>query len=196
MGAVTVVASSEHAAPVEPVRLRISHIGLYVRDLAGMEDFYTRVLGFTVTDRGEVRGRRVVFTSWDPTDHHQILLVEGRPEESGFNHINQISFKVPRLEDVQATWRRIQAEPGVGDIAGTNHGNAWSVYFRDPEGNRLEIFCDSDWYVSQPCVTPLDLSRPADELRREAEVFCRAAPGFRPIAEYQAELAQRIGRRH
>jgi catechol 2,3-dioxygenase len=35
-----------------PVPLSMSHIGLYVYDLPKMEDFYTRVLGFTVTDRG------------------------------------------------------------------------------------------------------------------------------------------------
>ena len=37
-----------------------------------------------------------------------------------------------------------------------NHGNAWSVYFRDPEGNRIEIFCDTEWYIEQPCVEDLD----------------------------------------
>ena len=37
------------------VPLSMSHIGLYVHDLPTMEDFYTRVLGFTVTDRGKVR---------------------------------------------------------------------------------------------------------------------------------------------
>jgi len=31
-----------------------SHLGLYVRELAAMEDFYGRVMGFTVTDRGEL----------------------------------------------------------------------------------------------------------------------------------------------
>ena len=44
----------------------MSHIGLYVHDVPKMEDFYTRVLGFTVTDRGKVRGADIVFTSWDP----------------------------------------------------------------------------------------------------------------------------------
>ena len=30
-----------------------SHVGIYVRDIAKMEDFYRRVMGFIVTDRGE-----------------------------------------------------------------------------------------------------------------------------------------------
>lgn len=179
-----------------PVRLAFSHVGFQVRDLARMEDFYTRVLGFTVTDRGEARGRRLVFTSWDPRDHHQVVLVEGRQGPAEFNHINQLSFRVERLEDVQAVWRRVKDEPGVHDLYGTNHGNAWSLYFRDPEGNRIEIFCDTDWYITQPCVEPLDLALPADEIRRRSEAFCRTAPGFRPVGEFRAAVAERIaGRR-
>jgi catechol-2,3-dioxygenase len=176
-----------------PVRLRFSHMGFYVRDLARMEDFYTRVLGFTVTDRGTVRGHPIVFTSWDPRDHHQIVLIEGRPADHVVNHINQISFNVPALEDVQKVWRRIKDEPGVTDIQGISHGNACSVYFRDPEGNRIEVFCDTDWYVSQPCILPLDLARPTADLRREVEAYCRTAPGLQPIEEYRADVARKMG---
>jgi len=32
--------------------LSFSHVGLFVSDVPRMEDFYTRVMGFTVTDRG------------------------------------------------------------------------------------------------------------------------------------------------
>jgi catechol 2,3-dioxygenase len=60
--------------------LQFSHMGFAVLDMANMEDFYGRVLGFTVTDRGEVMGMDLVFMSRDPMDHHQIILVSGRPE--------------------------------------------------------------------------------------------------------------------
>ena len=95
------------------VPLSMSHIGLYVHDVPMMEDFYTRVLGFTVTDRGKVRGADIVFTSWDPKDHHQVILVAGRPKELAYNHINQISFRVASVEDLQAVWRQVKDEPGV-----------------------------------------------------------------------------------
>lgn len=174
------------------VPLSMSHIGLYVHDLPKMEDFYTRVMGFTVTDRGKVRGADIVFTSWDPKDHHQVALVSGRPEDIGFNHINQISFRVRSVEELQAVWRKVKDEPGVSDLRPMDHGNAWSLYFRDPEGNRLEVFCDTRWYVSQPCLEDLDLSLPPNEIRAKSDAFCRSAPGFRPIAEYQAELAAKM----
>jgi catechol-2,3-dioxygenase len=178
----------------ERVPLSMSHIGIYVRDIAAMEDFYTRVLGFTVTDRGQVRGNDIVFTSWDARDHHQVILVAGRPEDHAFNHINQMSFRVASVEDLQAVWRNVKDEPGVTDMRGMDHGNAWSLYFRDPEGNRLEIFCDTQWYISQPCLEDLDLSLPAEQIRARSDAFCRSAPGFKPIAEYQAEVARKIGR--
>ena len=176
------------------VPLSMSHIGIYVYDVPKMEDFYTRVLGFTVTDRGKVRGMDIVFTSWDAKDHHQVILVAGRPKELAYNHINQISFRVTSVEDLQAVWRRVKSEPGVSDLRGMDHGNAWSLYFRDPEGNRLEIFCDTQWYIEQPCIEDLDLSLPADQIRAKSDAFCRTAPGFKPIAEYQAEVAKKIAK--
>jgi catechol 2,3-dioxygenase-like lactoylglutathione lyase family enzyme len=183
---------SNPAAP----KLTMAHVGIHCVDLHRMVDFYTRVLGFIETDRGVVRGFDIVFTSWDPADHHQIALVSGRPSTEGFNHINQLSFRVRNLEEVQAVWQRVKDEPGVHDLRGTNHGNAFSLYFRDPEGNRVEIFCDTPWYISQPCIEALDLSRPAAEILSETEAFCRQAPGFQPIHEFQRIVAERIAQRH
>jgi len=173
-------------------RLRFSHVGIFVRDLERMERFYVDVLGFVVTDRGIVRGAPIVFTTWDADEHHQIALVGGRPDLTGFNIINQISFRVGSVEEIQAVWSRVSGADGVSDLRGVNHGNAWSLYFRDPEGSRIEIFADSDWYISQPCIEELDLSLPASEIRTQSENFCRRAPGFQPIAEYRKVIADRI----
>ena len=178
-----------------PVRLSFSHVGFFVNDLPKMVDFYTRVLGFTVTDRGFVYGNEIVFTSWDPREHHQIVLVAGRKGPLDFNHINQLSFRVEDVADLQTLWRAVKDEPDVSELRPVNHGNAWSLYFRDPEGNRIEVFCDTEWYIEQPCVEPLDLSLPADELRRRSDEFCRTAPGFKPVAEFRAEIAAKIDRK-
>ena len=159
-----------------------------------MEDFYTRVLGFTVTDRGKVRGADIVFTSWDAKDHHQVALVAGGPKELAYNHINQISFRVASVEDLQAVWQRVKNEADVTDMRAMDHGNAWSLYFRDPEGNRLEVFCDTQWYIEQPCIEALDLSLPADQIRAKSDAFCRNAPGFKPIANIKPRSPRKIGR--
>ena len=53
----------------------LSHIGLFVSDMARMRDFYTRLLGFKVMDEGSLRpgSPRLTFLSKDPKDHHQIV---------------------------------------------------------------------------------------------------------------------------
>ena len=40
----------ESPTPIRPV---LSHMGIYVHDMDAMEDFYTRVMGLVVTDRGK-----------------------------------------------------------------------------------------------------------------------------------------------
>lgn len=174
------------------VKLAFSHVGIHVTDVDKMVDFYTRVLGLIETDRGEVRGLPIVFTSQDASEHHQVVLVGGRPSELAFNPINQLSFRVASLEDLQAVYRNAGAEPEVTKIRGTHHGYSLSVYFMDPEGNRIEVFWESEWYVRQPVAEPLDLNRPADEIRAEIEVFCRDRPGFQPLRDWQTALAERI----
>jgi catechol-2,3-dioxygenase len=163
-------ASETRTAP----NLKFSHMGISVKDMPRMEAFYTRALGFTVTDRGEAGGMQLVFLSRDPLDHHQIVLASGRPSELPANtanpqfgpSINQISFRLGSLADLRDVHERLLAE-GASDLFPANHGIAWSIYAHDPEGNNLEFFVDTDWYIKQPFLIPLDLSRSDEELTRE-----------------------------
>lgn len=171
--------------------LRFSHVGLFVTDMARMVDFYSRVLGFAVTDRGKLGAATLTFLSRDPRDHHQIVLVEGRPEGLPDRIVNQVSFRVDTLAELLSFYRRIRSEK-PRELAPRTHGNAWSIYFRDPEGNRIEVFTDTDWHITQPVSEPIDLDRPEEEIRRQTETFCRARAGFRPMAEWRAEIARKI----
>ena len=162
--------------------LSFSHMGLFVNDAARMQDFYTRVLGFAVTDRGILETAdgplTLVFLSRDPREHHQIVLASGRPAKLEFNSINQISF-------------RLQREP-VSQIAPICHGNALSVYFRDPEGNRMELFLDTPWYARQPLRIPMDLQLPDSELWAWTEAQARQQPDFKPVEQWRAEIEARM----
>jgi catechol 2,3-dioxygenase-like lactoylglutathione lyase family enzyme len=176
--------------------LSVSHLGIFVTDLARMEDFYTRFLGFTVTDRGALDGAHgvmdLVFLSRDPGEHHQIVLITGRPAEPGFNVINQISLKADCLDTLQDFYRRLGLE-AVTEIRPITHGNALSVYFRDPEANRIELFIDTPWYVDQPMRVAAPFELPEAELMRWAEAHARSLPGFRPREAWRAEMAKRMG---
>lgn len=172
--------------------LAFSHLGIYVTDPARMEDFYTRVLGFAVTDRGMLGPVSLVFLSRDAREHHQIVLASGRPP-SGFNTVNQISFRMGDFAGFREMHRRLEKE-GVAELAPVTHGNALSIYFKDPEGNRIELFVDTPWYVEQPVRVPLDMKLSDAELWAWAERDARARPGFRPVEEWRAELKRRLGR--
>jgi len=178
-------------------KIAFSHVGIYVCDPAAMEDFYTGLFGFTVTDRGRLETPRgpvdLVFLSRDPDEHHQLVLASGRPREVAFNVINQLSFRVAGLPELRALYARVADDPRVSEIAPVTHGNAVSVYFRDPEGNRIEVFFDTPWYVTQPLREPIDLSLPDEVLMRKLEAHARSLPGFRPRAKWRAEMTRRMG---
>jgi catechol 2,3-dioxygenase-like lactoylglutathione lyase family enzyme len=174
---------------------RFSHFGMFVHDMARLEDFYTRLLEFTVTDRGQLPGPHgpmdLVFLSRDPDEHHQIVLISGRPKELPFNPINQISLKADSLATLCAMHRTLLAE-GLPDVIPVTHGNAVSIYVPDPEGNRLELYLDLPWYVSQPQRVPVDLAEEATLMQR-LEAHARSLPGFMPRAEWRAGMARRMG---
>jgi catechol-2,3-dioxygenase len=176
--------------------LSFSHFGFFVRDIERMAEFYTRLLGFAISDRGELdtpRGKvAFVFLTRDPREHHQIVLASGRPDELAFNAINQISFRMQDFAGLREMHRALQSEKGVSEIAPVSHGNALSVYFRDPEGNRIELFVDTPWYVDQPMRIPMDMSLSDAALWKWAEETARALPGYQPVEEWRAELGRRL----
>src|SRR3546814_3255517 len=73
-----------------------------------------------------------------------------------------------------------------------NHGIGWSIYFPDPEGNLLECFVDSEWYVDQPVLTPLDFSQSDEEILAATKASCEQAPGFEPIANWRNRFAAKM----
>jgi catechol 2,3-dioxygenase len=168
---------------------RLSHVGLYVHDVPRMIDFYTDVLGFVVSDGAE--DGRITFLSRNPSDHHQVVLVRGRQTDAETPMVQQVSFNVGTLDQVQKAFRKVRAA-GCEGIRPICHGNAWSVYFQDPEGNQIEMFCDTPWYVPQPLGIKIDLDLPADQLVAETEAFCQEREGFKPIEEWRAEFSKKI----
>ena len=179
--------------------LMFSHMGLSVRDIGKMEDFYSRVLGFTVTDRGFAGGMQLVFLSRSPLDHHQIVLATGRPETLPVNtanpqfgpSINQLSFKMGSLTDLREMRERLEAEGG-SNLFPANPGVAWSIYAHDPEGNNLEFFVDTEWYITQPFLIPLDFSKTDDQIANLTRSMCESSPGYEPYSSWRAKVARRM----
>ena len=173
----------------EQIKPQLSHAGMWVRDTDRMADFYTRILGFTVTDRGFVERYNgyITFMSNDPAMHHQVILASGRPDDVP-STINQLSFRVKSLGELRVMYRRVVDE-GVENLLPRNHGNAWSVYFDDPEGNNLEVYLDSPFHVPQPFGEYLDFDMSDNEIIKLTEKMCQVTDGYQPRAEWSANLA-------
>ena len=174
-------------------RFDLGHVGLFVRDLTRMSEFYRRVFSFVITD-ADFAGAgepRAVFLSRNPDEHHQLVLVSRPAVVPAATVIQQISFRTQSLEEVRRTYFALQEEQ-LSQIEPITHGTAWSVYFRDPEENRIELFTETPWYITQPFVTPVDYNKSDDVIRRETEALCRAQPSFRMMSEWRAEVAQRM----
>ena len=171
----------------------LSHIGLFVTDMQRMRDFYIRLLGFKVMDEGALRkgSPRLTFLSKDPKDHHQIVLVEGR-EPGTRSTVNQITFRVASIREVRKM-HDLAVANNVQGVDPVDHGNAWSVYFLDPEGNRLEFFCDTPWYVAQPHRVVLDFSLSDREIEAATHKRIAQDPTTRPFGAWRAQKRRELG---
>ena len=91
-----------------------------------MEDFYTRVMGLVVTDRGKAFRFPIdlVFLSSRPDAHHQFVLATGRPADADYSVINQMSFEVASLEELREMNRRVQAEAISLGLIMETHGQS------------------------------------------------------------------------
>jgi catechol-2,3-dioxygenase len=169
-------------------------MGFFVRDIQRMAAYYQTVLGFFQTDRGLLGPVELIFLSRDPTEHHQVVLASGRPPELNFSVINQLSFRVGDLATLRQVRDLANADTGTHDLVSVAHGNAVSIYFRDPEGNRIEVFMDTPWYCEQPLREPIDLDAPDEQVMAATEVMARSRPKFQPRAQWIASMQKLMGR--
>lgn len=182
-------------------RLKWSHALVTVRDFDATVDFYTNVLGFHVTDRDRTPDgtKELVFMSQSESEHHQIAFLSGktgeptkRPEGLTPNRTNHFAFRVDNLDDVKAWWKKLSTDDRVEGAMPWSHGNTFSVYFFDPEGNGLEIFCDTPWHVAQPSGAPWDPTASDEEIHETARQRLKDNRDFKPIDEFYADLRSQL----
>ena len=141
-----------------PQITRLGHVGLFCNDLMKMRDFYSRVMGLTITDEDLERG--ICFLSADPeAEHHELALARAKDPSQKTHNVQQVSFKVKNLDDVRAFYHRLQDE-GLRIDRTVTHGIACSVYFYDPEDNRIELYYTTPYQIRQPSDNRLTWMRP------------------------------------
>ncbi len=123
---------------------RIAHVVLKVRDLERSKKFYTEVLGMDVMNESPQLG--IVFLANNRRDHHELALLQIGPQaeapranEIGLLHV---AFRLRNEEELRAAYKELK-EKGVPISFTVNHGITKSVYFFDPDGHELEVYCDN-----------------------------------------------------
>ncbi len=175
-------------------RLTLGHTTLAARDLDRLSAFYCDVLGFHVTNRGPVPGgSEIVFLSQDPREHHQIAMVGGlEPPDAAFVMVDHLAFRTSTLDDLR-TLRAQLVAAGVEGILPICHGNAWSLYFNDCEGNGVECFVDTPFHVAQPFAQGFDLDQRDQDILEATRKLVEGEPEFQPMAAWSEAFAKRIG---
>ena len=169
--------------------IALSHFELYVSDVDCMAEFYTGFLGFVITDRG-AGSTGMVFLSRSPHEHHQLVLNPRPLDSSRESPVDHIAFRVDSLQQL----RRFHASLGTSraELHTVSHGTTWSIYFRDPEGNRLELFTDTPWHVNQPCRFEIDFALPNAALIEFTRQQIKDLPGYREVSAWRRQHVEAI----
>jgi len=126
-----------------PIRIeRIAHVVLFVKDPEVSAKWYSDILGMDISARaGDGPYKGGVFLSFGVSDHDIALFKaeDGAPKGKEFEHIGLrlVSRNLDELRGHYDFFRRHNVE--IVEIL--DHGVSTGIYFKDPDGHMLEIFC-------------------------------------------------------
>jgi catechol-2,3-dioxygenase len=126
---------------------KLGHIVLQVADIHASVQFYTDILGLTVSDW--ISDQMVFLRAG--TDHHDLALAQipaeridpskSNGDRTGLEHF---SYLVEGLDEMEAAATFLQ-ERGIEIVRGIGkHGPGENLFlvFKDPDGNNVEIYAD------------------------------------------------------
>ncbi len=174
--------------------LTIGHMTREVSDVKTMMAFYRDVLGFHISDHGFVGDTELAFMTQTPADHHQFVLVSGTGKKTpAVLVVDHVAFRTGSLDDLRALRDKLNAAK-AGEIQTISHGNAWSIYFRDPEGNGIECFVDTPYHMAQPVLAQeFDLDSTDEEILDWTRELAQSGKDFQPMAQWKEKLANQLG---
>ena len=121
---------------------KFAHIVFRTPDLGRLVDWYCTVLGAHVAMRNDY----IAFLTYDD-EHHRIAIVldpritEAKPafDRPGVDHV---SYTYASVADLVATYERLR-DLGITPYWTVDHGPTTSLYYRDPDGNQVELQIDN-----------------------------------------------------
>lgn len=186
------------------IKPSLHHVTIKTSRLQDMIDWYKRVIGVTVTFQDE-------HNAWTTNDaaNHRIAFLSvpelcDDPDKVRHNGMHHSAFEYDSFEDLMTSYARLKEE-GISPAFSLHHGLTISIYYRDPEGNYVELQSDTfgDWkksthwmrtaedFRANPIGTFFDPQK-VYEAHRAGESFDTLSPAIRR-GEYQPASIPPIG---
>lgn len=138
----------------------LGHVVLRVRDRPRAEAFYGGLLGLPQCARYDEDGFKMAFFTLG--NHHDFAVMEvsggGGPQTDDAVGLDHVAFNIgTTLDELRVAKETLEAA-GI-EVRPIDHEVTQSLYFRDPDGNGIEVYVDT-----------------SDVWRREPQRVAQAAP--------------------
>jgi catechol 2,3-dioxygenase len=119
--------------------MHLGHVNMYVRDPEKSAEFYRRILGLHTY---HVAPGRAVFLSANKEKSHEVALMsvgaDAPLQQKGQVGLNHMAWMVDTLDELKVLYQRLKDDNVPLDHI-SDHGLSLGIYFRDPDGNGLEV---------------------------------------------------------
>ena len=117
----------------------LGHVNIYVRNAERSHKWYEDVLGLHTYD---YMPGRAAFMSADQEQSHEVALIQvgddAPLQQKGQVGLNHMAWMMHSLDDLKEVYQRLK-EKNVPIDHVSDHGISIGIYFRDPDGNGIEV---------------------------------------------------------
>ena len=131
------------------IKPALHHVTMRTSHLDAMIDWYGIVIGARVMFRDQY----AAWTTNDEANHRVAFLavpgLSDDPEKINHNGLHHSAFEYKSFDDLMESYGRLR-DAGIKPAFSLDHGLTVSIYYRDPEGNFVELHsdCFGDWKLS------------------------------------------------
>ncbi|OLN81842.1 Biphenyl-2,3-diol 1,2-dioxygenase 3 [Colletotrichum chlorophyti] len=118
---------------------QLAHFVLRTRNPQKLLEFYQKFLNANLVHSNDL----LAFLTWDH-EHHRLAILHdpnATPRQENTCGVDHISLSFDSLGDLLQSYRA-RKEVGIEPIYCRNHGMSTSMYYKDPDGNKIETQVD------------------------------------------------------
>ncbi len=119
--------------------MHLGHVNIQVRNVQEAHDWYKKILGLHTY---QLVPGGAAFMSANVESSHEIALIEVGPDAPGQVPkqvgLNHMAWMVDTLDELKTLYQRLK-DNNVPIRSIVDHGLSLGIYFRDPDGNGLEV---------------------------------------------------------